>query len=143
MATLRDLESIASGLPEVEETTSYGNRSWKVRRKLFAWERPFSKADLKRFGDEAPPDGPIAAVRVADLMEKEAVLQAGTPGVFTIPHFEGHPGVLLELRRMTKRALRELVVDAWLSQAPADLADAYLADRRSGRRGRRNGQVPR
>jgi hypothetical protein len=35
-------------------------------------ERPPSKADIKRFGDTAPPEGPILAVRVADLGEKKS-----------------------------------------------------------------------
>jgi hypothetical protein len=39
-------------------------------------ERPPSKADIKRFGDTALPEGPILAVRVADLGEKEVVLAA-------------------------------------------------------------------
>jgi hypothetical protein len=41
-----------------------------------------SKADLKRFGEETPPRQPVLAVRTDDLIEKEAVLQAGTKGVF-------------------------------------------------------------
>jgi hypothetical protein len=48
----------------------HGNRSWSVAGKVFAWERPLSKADLKRFGDAIPPDGPILAVRVEDRGDK-------------------------------------------------------------------------
>ena len=93
MATLEDVARIALALPEVTEGESRGTRSWSVGEKTFAWERPYSKADLKRFGDEAPPKEPIVAVRVDDLIEKEAVLAAGTKGMFTIPHFDAYAAV--------------------------------------------------
>ena len=96
----------------------------------FAGERAFSKADVRRFGDADLPAGPILAVRVADLGEKEAVLAAGTKGFFTIPHFDGYSAVLIELKVVTKRPLREAIVDGWLACAPPKLSDAYV--QRSG-----------
>ena len=126
MATIDEAAEIASGLPEVTVGERYGNRTWLVAGKGFAWERPFSKADIKRFGAATPPDGPILAVKVADLGEKEAVLAAGIKGVFTIPHFDGFPAVLIQLKAVGKRALREAITDAWLACAPPKLADEYL-----------------
>lgn len=117
-----DVARLARDLPEVTEAESRGSLTWKVRGKSFAWERPFSKADLKRFGDVTPPDGPIAAVRVEDLHEKEAVLAAKRPGVFTIPHFDGYAAVLIQLNATDPETLRELVTDGWLAMAPAGLA---------------------
>src|SRR5206468_13019198 len=114
------------------EGERYGNRTWSVAGKGFAWELPFSKADIRRFGDVTPPDGPIFAVRVADLGEKEAVLAAQTKGFFTIPHFDGYAAVLIQLKAVGKRALREAITDGWLACAPPSLADQYLKRLRKG-----------
>src|SRR5437588_7898280 len=127
MATLDEAAAMASELPEVTDGLRHGTRTWFVAGKGFAWERGFSKADLRRFGDEKPPDGPIFAVRTADLMEKEAILAAGHKGVFTIEHFNAYPALLIQLKAVGKRVLRELIVDAWLACAPPKVADAYLA----------------
>jgi len=125
MATFVEVDEIASGLLEVTVDERYGNKTWMVRGKAFAWERPFRKADIKRFGGATPPDGPILAVRVADLGEKDAVLAAELKGFFTIPHFDGYPAVLIQLKKVGKRNLREAITDAWLACAPPKLSEQY------------------
>ena len=129
MLSIDDVASLALALPETTEGVRHGHRTWFVGSKGFAWERPFSKADLKRFGTERPPDGPIIAVSVADLAEKEATLAEHAKGVFTIAHFEGFPAVLIDLQFVTKKALHTLIIEAWLACAPTQLGDAYLARR--------------
>ena len=139
MATLNDVARIALALPEVTEGERFGGQTWAVNGKVFAWERGFSKADIKRFGEQTPPDGPILALRAADLGEKEAVLGAGHDGFFTIPHFDGYAGFLIQLRVVARPALKEAIVDAWLAVAPPALAEQYV--NRTRGRGRSRGRA--
>ena len=141
MVSIDEVARMALELPDVTEAERHGNRTWSVGGKAFAWGRPFSKADIRRFGDVRPPDGPILAVTVADLGEKEAVLAAETRGVFTIAHFDGYPAVLVQLKAATKRTVRDALVDGWLVCAPRQLADDFIAHSRPRRRARPSGSA--
>jgi hypothetical protein len=130
MASMDDVARLAGELPGVTEGERHGNRTWFVGGKAFAWERPFSKADIKRYGGTPPPAGPIVAVCVADLADKEAVLAGSSKAIFTIPHFNGYAAILVQLKAVTKKALRDTMVDGWLACAPPALADDYLRRRK-------------
>jgi hypothetical protein len=125
VVSIDEVSRAATALPEVVEGDRRGSRVWSVAGKTFAWERQFSKADLTRFGDVAPPAGTILAVRVLDLADKEAVLASGLPGFFTIPHFNGFSAVLIELDEAGSAAVAEALADGWLACAPPKLSAQY------------------
>ena len=125
MATWDDVRRIALALPETAEVSSRGLTQWRVKDKLFVWERPLRRSDLEALGEGAP-DGPILGARVEHLVAKDALL-ADDPGVyFTTPHFDGYPAVLVQLERIGLEDLDELIVEAWLARAPKRLAKAYV-----------------
>ena len=80
------------------------------------------------------PDGPILAVRVEDLGEKEAVLAAHPKAFFTIPHFDGYAAVLIQLKQATKRPVRERSSTAgWRARRQARRAVLQVVGRPSDR----------
>jgi hypothetical protein len=129
--TIDDAARCACVFPEVTEGVRHGNRSWFVGSKAFAWERPFSKADLRRFGEEPPPEGPILALVVDDLDEKAAALAGNPVAFFTIPHFDGYSAILVRMAVVSEPALRDAIGDAWLAAAPPRLAQKFLGERRA------------
>ena len=130
MATWTDVRQIAMRLPETEERASSDQiPQWRVKDKLYAWERPLRRADLEALGGAAP-NGPILAARVPDLGVKEAFLADDVQVYFTTPHFDGYPAVLVRLDEISMQDLEEVIVEAWLCRAPKRLAQAYLDEPR-------------
>ena len=126
MATWDDVARLALALPETGESTSYGQRAWKVKDKTFIWERPLRRSDHEALGPAAP-DGPILGARVEHLVAKDALLADDPDVFFTTPHFDGYPAVLVQLERIAVDDLDEVITEAWLARAPKRLVKAYLA----------------
>ena len=127
VATWDDVSRLALELPEVEEITSRGGQlEWKVRGKAVAWERPLRKRDLEELGDNAP-EGPILGARTDGEEEKLALVQEAPDVFFTTSHFNGYPAVLVRLDEIGMTALTELIIGAWLVQAPKTLVKQYQA----------------
>ena len=107
----------------------HGQMSWRVRDKMFVWERPLRQSDLKALGPKAP-SGEILGARVEHEGAKLALIESDPDVYFTIPHFDGYAAILVRLERIGLEELEELIVEAWLVRAPKRLASAYLASRR-------------
>jgi hypothetical protein len=124
MPDWNDVRLLALELPETSERESRGNTQWRVKDKLFVWERPLRKPDLEALGERAP-NGPVLGAMVADLGEKEALLAENPEAFFTTPHFNGYAAVLVRLDRITVEKLRQIMTEAWLARAPARLLNEY------------------
>ncbi len=113
MFTLAAVDTYAKTLAGVTVGESWGRKTWVANNKGFVWERPFTKADIKRFGDAEIPQGEILGIRVENLDAKDALLAMGLPGFFTIEHFNGWPGLLIELRLARADDVRRAILHAW------------------------------
>jgi hypothetical protein len=125
MADWEDVRRIALALPQASESSSRGRAVWRVRDKLFVWERPLRPGELRALGADAPT-GPILGVRVEHLGVKEALLGDDPEVFFTTPHFDGYPAVLVRLERIDRDELEELIVEAWICRAPKRVAKEYV-----------------
>ena len=125
MATWDDVRRLALALPETDERSSRGGFEWRVKDKGFVWERPLRKGDIEALGDAAP-DGDILGARVPDEGAKFALIADDPSVYFTTPHFNGYPAVLIQVTKVTKKQLRDAMLDGWLACAPRSLAQRYL-----------------
>lgn len=133
MATIDDVREIALALPGVEERTGghTGEPAWRLKSGQIAWMRGPTGADLRQLESlgRAWPEGPVLGVRVGSVEEKEALLAAEPEWLFSIPHFDGYPGLLVRLDAIERERLVEIIADAWLLRAPARVAKEWLAAR--------------
>jgi hypothetical protein len=125
MATWEDVRRISLTLPETEERLSRGLRQWRVREKLFVWERPLRAKEIEELAGEAP-DGPILGARVEHMVAKAALLADDPSVFFTTSHFDRSAAVLVRLGRISVKDLEELITEAWLVRAPPRLSQAYI-----------------
>ena len=131
MASWDDVRRLALALPETSERLSRDLMQWRVRDKLFVWERPLRRSDLEALGPGAP-QGAILGARVEHVGAKAALISDDPRVFFTTPHFDGYPAILVQLDRIAVDDLEEVIVEGWLTRAPKRLADAYLRDEARG-----------
>ncbi len=111
MATEKDVRRIALSLPETIEKLWYGTPGFRVKDKGFLRIRSDAEGGLVVF--------------VADLGEKEALLQSDPKKFFTTPHYDGYPIVLVNLRAIGVKELRELITESWRLKAPKKVLQAF------------------
>ncbi|OAN39048.1 MmcQ/YjbR family DNA-binding protein [Microbacterium sp. H83] len=133
MATLEDVRDIALALPGVSERVNghTGEPGWRLKTGHIAWIRGATGVDRRQLADLGRdwPDGPVLGVRVASLEQKDEMLAAEPEILFTIPHFDGYPGLLVRLDAIDRERLAEIIADAWVERAPVLVAKRWLDER--------------
>ena len=114
MITEDDVRRVALSLPATTEKPSYGTPGFRVKDKLFARIRE---------------EGDVLVVWVEDVGEKEALIASEPKKFFTIPHYDGHPMVLVRFKAVGVKELRELLTESWRLRAPKGLVTKFDAEK--------------
>jgi hypothetical protein len=128
MATPADVRRVLAGRPETTEGPD--PLRFRVAGKPVCW--PW----LERVpgATRRVPNPDLLAVRVSGEDRKQDLLAIDADVIFTEPHYDGYPAVLVRLERIDVGLLTELLDDAWHRQAPRRLnAMAEPASRPSRR----------
>lgn len=128
-ARVADVHEFALAMPHVTvERGSRGNAVYQVGGKSFVFFRtPRPDAVDPETGQRYPD---VIVFWVPSESDKLALVQDPESPFFTTAHFDGHPSVLLRgcrVGELTRAELREVVQDAWLSQASPTRRKAWLA----------------
>ena len=115
MPTWKDVVRIGTSFPGVEVGTSYGTPALKLG----------GRGGICRLRTD--PDALV--MRVADMGEREALLQGQPEAFFSTPHYDGYPYVLVRLEEVDPQELAELIEEAWRIRAPKRVIKAYDAER--------------
>jgi hypothetical protein len=121
MATHDELRRLALALPDTTEATD--RVAYSVAGKGFAWSW------MERIAPKKPrvENRDVIAVRVANELEKQALLDLD-PGVFfTELHYDGYPAVLVRLAAIDPGLLEEILMAAWRAKAPRRLTKTFDA----------------
>jgi hypothetical protein len=104
--TFDDVVEMARQLPGVEEGTSYGTRSLRVRRKFMCRLRE---------------DGDTLVLKPVEDIEQEMLMATQPDVYYKTDHYRGYPAILIRLSKIDPADLQELLVQSWRRLAPAKL----------------------
>jgi hypothetical protein len=113
VVTLAQLRTVALELPEVTEKPCFGTPAWYVRKKIIA-----------RFREE---EDDATFVVKCDQDEREALV-ASEPKKFSVTdHYRNYPMVIVHMKAVGVREVRELLTDGWRMCAPKKLVAEFDA----------------
>ena len=100
---------MALALPGVEDGSSYGTPSIRVKKKFMA-----------RLREED-----VLVLTPVDEMEREFLLDTQPETYFITDHYRGYPAILIRLSQVRAADLRDLTERSWRAIAPAKLLAEY------------------
>jgi hypothetical protein len=112
VATHDDVRELALSLPGTIEKPSYGTPGFRVKDRLFARLREDPDALVVWCGGEE---------------EREFLLRADPEKFFTIPHYDGHPMLLVQVEAVDRDELGELLTESWRLRGPKKLVAEFDA----------------
>ena len=112
MPTWKDVTTIALALPKTEVSMWYGTLGVKVAGKGFLRYRTESDGGL---------------VVLCDHDKKAALLASGNPAYYTTPHYDGYGSILVNLAKVKRADLIELITESWRRKAPLRLLKEFDA----------------
>jgi hypothetical protein len=107
MPNQEDVARVASSLPGAEGDGD--PVSFRVGGRLFVWPWP-QRIDPKK---ARVPSHEVVVVAVRDEMDKQTLLASGNPAIFTEPHYDGWPDVLVRLADIDPALLEKLITDSY------------------------------
>lgn len=110
MVTEDDVRRLALALPETRERPSYGTPAFRVK------DRPFARIHQ---------DGGILVLWCAHELDKESLIASDPAILFSTPHYNGYPLVLVRMGAIGLDQLEELLAGAWRVRAPTRLRKAF------------------
>ncbi len=101
--------ALSLNLPNVVETTSWGQPTLKAHGKLWAWWSPHEDAPVFKVSKE----------------EREILLAAEPERYFITPHYQNHALVLVRPDKLDADWAKDKLLQAWRDMAPKKLLKAW------------------
>ena len=99
--TFDTVRELATGLPDVEESTAWGVPALKLRGRFLACMASHKSAE------------PNTLVVRLGFDERDAMIADAPATYYLKPHYDGYPAVLVRLSKIDRDALKDLLRAAW------------------------------
>lgn len=109
--TYEEVRKLVLSWPGVEEGTSYGTPSLKVKGKF-----------LTRLKE----DGDSIVIKDVDFDERDMLMEAEPQVFYITDHYKGWPMVLVRLSKAHPQQVKSLLLRSWKATAPKSLIKAFV-----------------